>query len=177
MEEPLYYEIQKDKPKILSVFLVCVSGILVIYMAYGLIQQLVFKIPFGNHSIDDLSLCFVSGGIIAFMMLFTWLYFKASLEILITKETISYKYFPIHWRLRNIAVNDISAAYVRECSPIQEYGGWGVRKTFTNGSAVTMQGTSGLQIVKKNGKKIFIGTQKPMEIANVVLNMGLGNSI
>lgn len=177
MEDIIYYEIQKDKPKILSVFLVSVSGILILFMLYGLIQQLVFKIQFGNHSVDDVSLCFISGGTIVFLALFTWLYFKASLEVKITKDAIFYRYYPILFRFKKVVITDILAAYIRQYQAIKEYGGWGLRFSINAGSAVSMSGDTGLQIIKRDGKKLLIGTKKAHELEVAILKIGLGNSI
>ena len=48
--------------------------------------------------------------------------------------------------------------HVRTYSPVIEYGGWGMRYG-RNGTAFNVRGNVGIQIVKKDGKRILIGTQ------------------
>jgi hypothetical protein len=64
------------------------------------------------------------------------------------------------WKERTIPWSDIDRIYVRQYSPLKEYGGWGIKKG-RNGWAYTMSGHYGIQIVKKDGKEIMVGTRQP----------------
>jgi hypothetical protein len=70
----------------------------------------------------------------------------------------------IHWNEHTIPWSDIDQIYVREYSPLAEYGGWGIRYS-RNGRAYNVRGNKGIQISKKNGKRILLGTQHPDEVA------------
>ncbi|MEI8280664.1 MAG: hypothetical protein WCG87_12975 [Bacteroidota bacterium] len=90
------------------------------------------------------------------------------LETKIDGTGVYYRFFPIQMRMQHMEWTDIEQAYVRKYSPIKEYGGWGYRYSFRNGMAYNIAGNMGLQIVKKGGKKILIGTQKPDEVAELL---------
>ena len=67
----------------------------------------------------------------------------------------------------------MSKCYVREYSPIAEYGGWGLRGGFFGkGSALNVSGNKGLQLELKNNKKILIGTNKPKELSETLSKIG-----
>jgi hypothetical protein len=67
-----------------------------------------------------------------------------------------------HWKEQTIPWEDIDQVYVRKYSPIREYGGWGI-KWGPGGKAFNVKGNYGIQITKKNGKRVLIGTQLPDE--------------
>jgi hypothetical protein len=63
---------------------------------------------------------------------------------------------------------EVQRAFIRECNPLIEYRGWGIRKSRKNGRAFTVRGRKGLQLELINGEKIFIGTQKTDELKKVL---------
>lgn len=83
----------------------------------------------------------------------------------INAQGIQYRFFPfpeyqIPWR-------DIEKCYVREYSPLKEFGGWGIRFGL-NGRAFNVKGNIGIQVVLKSGKKILFGTQNETEAERVI---------
>ena len=91
---------------------------------------------------------------------------SARLTTEIDEYVISYRFYPFHFSPLKIRWEDVQLAYVRNCKPILEYGGWGLRFTFRNGKAYNVMGNAGLQLQLKNGKKIFLGTQKQSDLKN-----------
>lgn len=75
---------------------------------------------------------------------------------------VHYRMKPLHWKEQTIPWEEIDQIFVRKYSPIMEYGGWGIRFG-RNGRAYNVKGNYGIQIVKKNGKRILLGTQQPEE--------------
>ena len=86
----------------------------------------------------------------------------------IDSSGVHYRMKPFHFKEQTIIWDDIDQIFVRKYSPILEYGGWGIRFG-RNGKAFNMRGNYGIQIVKKDGKRILIGTQNP-EAAGIHLN-------
>lgn len=82
----------------------------------------------------------------------------------IDMEGVHFRMKPFHWKERIIRWEEIDQIYVRKYSPIKEYGGWGIRYG-RKGTAFSVKGNYGIQIVKKNGKKILLGTQRPEEVS------------
>lgn len=87
-----------------------------------------------------------------------------SLRTRMDEEGVHFKMKLFHWRERTIPWDDIEQIHVREYSPVSEYGGWGM-KYGRSGWAYNVRGNHGIQILKKNGKRILIGTQRPEEVA------------
>lgn len=77
-------------------------------------------------------------------------------------EGIRIRYFPL-WRT-TIPWEEVASA------EIIQYGfvGYGIRLSFRYGTVYNAQGNRGLQIVKKNGSKILLGTQRPAELKAAV---------
>lgn len=87
----------------------------------------------------------------------------------IDETGIYYKYIPLHREEIRIDWSNIKEAYVRRYNPILEYGGWGIKMgAFGNGRAYNVSGNMGLQIVFKDGKKLLLGTHKPVEMKEVL---------
>ena len=68
---------------------------------------------------------------------------------------------------KDIARDEIAKAYVRKYNPLAEYGGWGWKVT-SKGTAFSVMGDRGLQLVLKNGKRVLIGTQQPEALQRAV---------
>ena len=68
---------------------------------------------------------------------------------------------------RTIHRGDIAKAYVRQYSPLGEYGGWGYR-TGPKGKAYNTMGDQGLQLELTDGSRILIGTQQPQKLNSVI---------
>ncbi|MHC4643443.1 MAG: hypothetical protein ACYS32_17515, partial [Planctomycetota bacterium] len=67
---------------------------------------------------------------------------------------------------------DLAEHYPRTYKPILEYGGWGIRCSFTGkGKAYNVSGNKGVQLVFTNGKKLLIGSQQPDDLAAAIEEM------
>lgn len=94
----------------------------------------------------------VVGGIIL-------LFASMRLDTRIDEASLRYRLFPLHRSERTIPWATVERAWVREYHPIREYGGWGLR-TGLRGGAVNVAGTTGLQLLLRDGKRLLIGTQR-----------------
>lgn len=68
---------------------------------------------------------------------------------------------------RKILFSDIEKAEMRQYRPLVEYGGWGYR-IGPSGKAYNAQGDEGVQLVLKGGGRVLIGSQRAMELANII---------
>lgn len=98
------------------------------------------------------------------MLLTLVLMASLKLKTRIDDQGVHFKMNVIHWKEQTIPWSDIEQIYVREYSPLAEYGGWGIRYS-RQGRAYNVRGNFGIQIVKKNGKRVLVGTQCPDEVA------------
>lgn len=135
---------------------------------YGVYQQIIMKVPFGDKPMSDVGLIIFT----VCMFLFSTLVFFFKLTTRIDEKGIHYQFFPLHFSLRTISWNEISKAGVRTYLPISEFGGWGLRGGFFfnkgKEKAINVSGNIGIQLVFKNGEKLLIGTQKKEEAASVL---------
>ncbi len=96
--------------------------------------------------------------------IFVWVLLMR-LDVDIDATGIKYRFVGFHFRQFEIDWNEINKAYIREYSPIKEYGGWGLRVGLGGiGKAYNVSGNIGLQLELKTGKKVLFGTQRPDDI-------------
>lgn len=91
------------------------------------------------------------------------------LETRIDNEGISAKFTPFGFTKKFFSWNEIEECYVREYSPLGEYGGWGIRG-LNRKKAYNVSGNLGIQIVTQEKKRFLIGTRKPEDARAVIKN-------
>ncbi|MBN2682434.1 MAG: hypothetical protein JXR58_07985 [Bacteroidales bacterium] len=156
----------KESQKFTQIWIwVIVIGIFLLNI-YAIIQQIVYKIPFGNNPAPD-NMLFV---ILLLPVLLILLFLFNKLETIIDETGIHYRYLPFHQKIKTIEFKDVKSVYVRDYNAIKEYGGWGLRIGFRkdSGRAFNVKSNHGIQIELNNGKKILIGTQKPLEAEEAI---------
>lgn len=137
-------------------------GLLIFVLAYSIYNSC------DNHEyFSALELIFSVAVPILIMILF----FVIKLETKSDELGIRVRFFPFHFQFKYFPWKSIHKAYIREYSPITEYGGWGLRfGMFGKGKAYNISGNLGLQIVFKDQKKLLIGTQKSMEMKKFLID-------
>ena len=102
----------------------------------------------------------------------TILFFILKLETEVRTDGLYVRFYPMHLRFRKFTREDLAEHYYRTYKPILEYGGWGIRCSFTGkGKAYNVSGNKGVQLVLTNGKKLLIGSQKPDDLAAAIDQM------
>jgi hypothetical protein len=135
---------------------------------YGIIQQIIFRDPWGNNPAPD-------GVLIAIWLLLlglSILFMRMCLHTQIDEVGIWFSFFPLVTNPRQIKWEEVATMEIRTCKPIREFGGWGLRYGARGLTAYTTSGKHGLEIHTKKGKKIFLGTQKPSEMADCLRDLG-----
>lgn len=139
---------------------------------WGFVQQVLIGQPWGNNPMSDLGVTFI--GLVPISI--GTLLWSVKLKFKIDDTGIHWSYFPFVPKTQLIRQEDIQKIEVRKFSPIGEYLGWGVRMSLKgNGWCYTTDGSFGLQINQKGGKKILLGTQKPDELRNYLANRNSPN--
>lgn len=154
---------EKQKFSFLGIKLALI--ILLLFIGTGAVRQIFLDIPFGNRPMSDTGIALLTG-FIGLLLLAAYL---VTMKTVITEEGIMVTFFPFLLKKKTITWDTLQAAYVREYSPIREYGGWGFRMvnndtTIGGSKALNVKGNQGLQLVFKNGEKLLIGTQQPQEL-------------
>ncbi len=157
----LFSEKQRFKQWWFWLILLGVNGLFL----FGVIQQVILGHPFGDKPIGNTGILIAFGGTLALSLML----FFTKLETQLTQEGIAVRLFPFHLKFKRFNWSDLEKAYVRQYSPIVDYGGWGLRYSLSGkGKAHNISGNMGLQLQFKNGKKLLIGTRKPEELKEVL---------
>lgn len=85
------------------------------------------------------------------------------LTVRVDQDQLHIRFFP--FVNRHILLEDIARWEARTYRPILEYGGWGVRCSWSKGMAYNVSGNQGVQLELANGKRLLIGSQRPDELA------------
>ncbi len=156
-----FSEIQKFRQWWLWFLLAGIKGV----MGFFIVTQVLFGHPLGSNLVDNALLLI---GFL-FMLILSLLFFIMKLETRISDAGIAVRFFPIQLKFANYKWEDLDQVYLRDYSPIMEYGGWGIRYSFTGkGRALNVSGRKGLQLVFKDGRKLLIGTMKSFEIEQLL---------
>ena len=88
------------------------------------------------------------------------LIYLAESRVEVSEDGLKYQFFPFHIKVYEIRFADIDSFKELIYSPLKDYGGWGMKYSFS-GTAYNVSGNKGVKIFLKNGKKVLFGTQKP----------------
>jgi hypothetical protein len=160
----LYREVQRFwRPWMGLLFLPLL--VIAVTVGSGLWQQVVNGIPWGNHPASN------SGLLVAAMIsLFSpalsfWLLYTLRLTTMVDDEGIELHLWPV-WH-RRLSLAGIRHVFVRDYSPIVEYGGWGLRLGW-RGWAYNVSGKRGVQVELEQGLPVLIGSQHPEELVAAI---------
>jgi hypothetical protein len=162
---PLYREIQNFRQLWLWALVLFIS----LLSIYGLIQQVILGIPFGNNPAPDAILVIIA---VIFGLILPLFLYKTNLTIEVHSDGLYIRFFPFHLSFHKIATEYIKEFKARSYSPLKEYGGWGIRYG-RDGKAYNVSGNRGVQLHLSDGKQLLIGSQKPDELCEA-LNLTLG---
>lgn len=142
--------IEKQKFKNKTIWIIVL--LLNCFLLYGVIKQLVYKIPFGDNPAPNLLLLlFLATSLLILLMLYL-----IYLKVVINEKEIIIQFYPFTRRV--IQLKEIKNIEIVEYRPLRDYGGWGIRYG-KKGRAYTIGGKLGLSISLLNNKNILVGIQ------------------
>ena len=154
----LFTETQRFRQKWIWCIVVGVPSLIVIILILNIMEH---PDQFGSDWFVSLIAAIILVGLVAYLLWYS------RLDTVIDYEGITYRFVPFHRNPRHITWSSVSAAVVRQYRPIVEYGGWGLRWGFS-GLAYNVSGNMGLQLILNNGRRVLIGTQKPLELEDTI---------
>ncbi|MCS3802175.1 hypothetical protein [Niastella sp. OAS944] len=161
----LFSEKQQFRQWWIWLLLVCLNAPFVA----GVIKQIGWGQPFGDDPMTNTQLI-CAASTVALLTIFI---LSIRLETQIKPDGIYVQFYPFHFSYRYYPWNALRKSYVRQYSPIGEYGGWGLRLgAFGHGKAFNISGSKGLQLEFTNGERLLIGTNKPEELNTVLAGIG-----
>lgn len=138
---------------------------LLVLVLFPMLFRLYSQIKSGDPllSSDNIPL-FAGLLLIAGIMVF---FLSLQLHTRIDSKGIEVRFAPVHRQWTRYEWDALQAVYVRQYSPLGEYGGWGFRGIGSN-KALNVSGSQGIQLVFSDGRKLLIGTQKAEEAERVL---------
>lgn len=91
------------------------------------------------------------------------LFFFSRLETHMDKNGIKVTFWPLLIKQKFIRWDEIDEVFIRRYKPMDDYGGWGIKRGY-KGKVYNTSGNMGLQLFLKSGEKLLIGTQKYKEL-------------
>jgi hypothetical protein len=155
----IFHEVQLIAPWIRNITVILMASIVIFLIA-------IVRHERGSAT----SPCVILGiGVPVVSSLLVWI---TKLETVVRSDGLYVRFFPIHFRSKKLTADDIKEYYTRKYRPILEYGGWGIRYSFTGkGKAYNVSGNKGVQLILTNGKKLLIGSQKPDDLVAAIDKM------
>jgi len=163
--EVLFTESQKFKQWWLWLILLGINGLFL----FGLFKQVIGGQQFGDKPMSNVGLIVTT----VLTIVLTILFVNFRLDTTMTKDGIYVRFFPFHLKFKHYSWDSLTKSYVRQYSPLTEYGGWGLRLgLFRKGTAYNVSGDKGLQLEFTDKKKLLIGTNKPDELTETLKKVG-----
>jgi hypothetical protein len=162
MNPILYREEQGVRRNGLWFILLITPAIIIFLLLY---QRFTGKVIFDN-TLDDIPLAIIS---ISYLIPAIFSLSRIKLVTIIDAEKISYG-----WNIPSGELNEIKLSDVQACSIVEyKFVGYGFRRTHKYGMIYNVIGNKGLQIIKKSGGKVLIGTNNVGELRKVIEGLGL----
>lgn len=169
--KPLFEEKQRFTQWWLWLIIVSAAAVVIGLFAHGMFVQLVLGKPWGNEPMSDDSLIVFSILIISSMVIMLLIFFNAVLEIVVDRGSVSYRYFPLLRRWRRIERETIRSFEVKT-----EYmQGYGFHTDLRGNKRINVKGYSGIELTMLDGKRLYLGTQKPGDFLNALNKMKNGS--
>jgi hypothetical protein len=165
-----FKEVQRFDQPWLWILLISLMLVVVGSFGYGMFQQLVLGLPWGERPLSDTALLLVG---VASLLLFGGIIMLFRSLRLITEvmpEGLAVRFHPLHRKL--IPYRQIKSCHARSYRPLLEYGGWGI-KYGPSGRAYNVKGERGVQLVLEDGKRILIGSQHADELERAIKRKGV----
>ena len=131
----------------------------------GFIYQVLGGGSYGARPVSDvqLSILFVLIG-----LGLPYFFYSMSLTTEVLPGMVQVRFFPFHLKPVQIPLHLVRDFEKVTYNPIAEYGGWGIRWTFS-GKAYNTSGNKGVKLYFYNRKSLLIGSQRPNELFEAIL--------
>jgi len=162
MSTILYKEEQRVGRNGLWFLLLIAPAIIIALLLY---QRFTGKIIFVN-TLGDVPLAIISVG---YLLPAVYSLSVIRLSTIIDAQKISYG-----WNFPSGRLNEISLDDIAECKVVEyKFVGYGFRTSHKYGTIYNVNGNKGLQIVRKTGRNVLIGTNNAVELKKVVEQLSL----
>ncbi|MEY8021052.1 hypothetical protein AB8P51_09485 [Muriicola sp. SD30] len=161
-QSPIQNVLFKEEQRFTQWYIWLLLFVILLIPGYGIVQQIMLEVPFGNNPMSDIGLIIFLIGMLL-VCLFFW---KLKMRTIITRDHLHIKFIPL--ANKRIRWKDVASAEIVKYSPMI---GYGLRFSSLYGTVYNVKGRKGLALKLKNGKKLMIGTQRFREIEDVALGL------
>lgn len=149
----------QENQKFTQLWIKVILLIPIIIALVGLFMQGVKGVPFGNTPLTNVGLMVL----LLFGLIFYYFFSQMGLTTKIDSSGIQMKFAPLSSKKINWV--EVESAEVLDYGFV---GGWGIRMGTKYGTVYNIEGSKGLALSLKNGKKFLIGTQKESEMEHTI---------
>ncbi len=152
----VYREVQRPR----QLWLWGLILLVVAYMWYWFIQQIIYDIDIGNNPAPDV------------ITIVFWLVFGVALPVLVGllkliievhTDGIYIRFFPFHFQYKKYLFRNLNDYERITYNSLKKFGGWGIRINTKGEIAYNMSGTQGIKLKLKDNT-VIIGTQEPDQL-------------
>lgn len=147
------------------IWMLLMSGLLLLvgFGAAGVYIQLIQGRPFGNNPMSDNGVLILFIGSILFSVALIFFMKSFHLQTKVDRLGISYRFFPLIQKWHTVYREDIKSwNIVKKC--VFNYGiHYGL-----NSKTLNINGDTQLSLMLASGKKLNLGTQKPLELTQAM---------
>lgn len=161
-QSPIQNVLFKEEQRFTQWYIWLLLFVILLIPGYGIIQQIMLEVPFGNNPMSDFGLIIF----LVAMLLLCLFFWKLKMRTIITRDYLHIKFIP--FANKRIRWKDVASAEIVKYSPMI---GYGMRFSPHYGTVYNVKGRKGLALKLKNGKKLMIGTQRYREIEDVALGV------
>ncbi|MEW5899675.1 MAG: DUF6141 family protein [Bacillota bacterium] len=154
----IYREVQQFRQIWLWIILLPVSLLPVIHISYGMFQQLVLGVPWGDRPMSDTGLAIFGSLMLPVLIGLLVFFCTAKLVTVVDPAGIHIRYFP--FLRRTVPFENLKNYRVYTYNAIFEHAGWGIH-WHKNGWAYTVSGNRGVELELADGRRLLIGSQQP----------------
>ena len=139
----------------------------ILLFGWGLYQQLYLGRPWGTSATSDEALVVIAALVLIIALGIPLLLYTTKLTVRVDATHLRVRYFP--FLRKAVPLEQVTRCMVRTYQPLREYGGWGIRWSWTGrGWAYNVSGDRGVQLELASGRRLLIGSQRPNELAEAI---------
>jgi hypothetical protein len=161
----LFREEQHFSGRWLRPVLFALSAFLFLLFGWGFYRQIIQHEAWGDKPMPDAMLIALTMAMLVLAIVLPLLLLRSKLVVTVDQEAVRISFSP--FARRNLALAEIAEVQPRKSNPLLEFGGVGVRWT-PRGWAYLVSGDMGVQLELAGGKRVFVGSQRPDELAAAI---------
>jgi hypothetical protein len=165
VQPELFREEQHFSGTWLRPVLFALSALLFLLFGWGFYRQIIQHEPWGDKPLPDAALIALTTAMFVLAIVLPLLLLRAKLVVTVDPEAVHIWFSP--FARRDVALGEIVSVQPRKSNPLLDFGGVGVRWT-PRGWAYLVSGDMGVQLELAGGKRVFVGSQRPDELAAVI---------